>query len=57
MRNLVDELLLYSRPSVLNLSEMDLDIFLAELTEFFRTKHHDKVLSVNVPSLTRFKAG
>jgi len=56
MRNLVDELLLYSRPSVLNLSEMDLDIFLAELTEFFRTKHHDKVLSVNVPSLTRFKA-
>jgi len=56
MRNLVDELLLYSRPSVLNLIEMDLDIFLAELKEFFRTKHHDKVLSINVPPLTRFRA-
>ena len=56
MRNLVDELLLYSRPSALNLIEMDLDIFLAELNEFFKTKHDDAVLSVNVPPLTRFKA-
>jgi len=56
MRNLVDELLLYSRPSALNLIEMDLDIFLAELKEFFKTKHLDKVLSINVPSLTRFRA-
>jgi two-component system sensor histidine kinase HydH len=56
MRNLVDELLLYSRPSALNLIEMDLDIFLAELKEFFRTKHHEVALSVNVPPLTRFRA-
>ena len=56
MRNLVDELLLYSRPSALNLIEMDLDIFLAELKEFFKTKHPDKVLSIKVPSLTRFNA-
>ncbi|HXX81374.1 MAG TPA: PAS domain S-box protein, partial [Thermodesulfovibrionales bacterium] len=56
MRNLVDELLLYSRPSALNLIEMDLDIFLAELKEFFKTKHPEKILLVNVPSLTHFKA-
>jgi len=56
VRNLIDELLLYSRPSVLNLIDMDLDIFLSELKEFFKTKHHDEVLSVNVPPLTRFKA-
>lgn len=56
MRNLVDELLLYSRPSMLNLIEMDLDMFLAELQEFFRTKHNDAVLSLNVPQLTRFRA-
>jgi len=56
MRNLVDELLLYSRPSALNPIEMDLDIFLAELREFFKTKHPDRVLFINVAPLTRFKA-
>ena len=56
VRNLIDELLLYSRPSVLNFIEMDLDIFLSELKEFFKTKNYDAVLSISVPPLVRFKA-
>lgn len=56
MRKLVDELLLYSRPSTLTIIELDLELFLAEIKEFVRAKNYGTSLSVNVPPFTAFKA-
>src|SRR6266498_937259 len=51
VRNLIDELLLYSRPSKLNLIDLELEIFLAELKERIKLKNNNVTMSINVPSL------
>ncbi|HXX56978.1 MAG TPA: PAS domain S-box protein [Thermodesulfovibrionales bacterium] len=57
MRHLVDELLLYSRPSKLNLIEIDLDILLTELRHYIQTKKYKVSLSAGpIPPLTRVRA-
>ena len=56
MRNLVDELLLYSRPSLLNIIELDLELFLAELRESVRAKNQAIVFLVHVPPFTTLRA-
>ena len=50
MRNLIEELLLYSRPSKLTIVEVDLDILLTELGEYVKTKNYPIPLSVDVQS-------
>lgn len=48
MKNLIDELLLFSRPSKLNVADIDLDILISELREFARTKDYGAVVSAHV---------
>lgn len=56
VRNLIDELLLYSRPSKLNPIDVDLEIFLAELEELIKLKNNDVMVSVKVPPRTLIRA-
>ena len=51
MKNLIEELLLYSRPSKLEFSEVDLDIFLEEIKNYMAMKGTGCSIRVEVPPL------
>jgi PAS domain S-box-containing protein len=55
MKNLVDELLLYSRPSRLNVSDVDFATLLPEIKQYARAKDRDVhvITSVAAPSALR----
>jgi two-component system sensor histidine kinase HydH len=56
MRHLVDELLLYGRPSKLNLTDVDLGTVVTELKQYAKTRKPDVPLSFSIPPLTVIRA-
>jgi len=56
MKNLIEELLLYSRPSKLDISEVDLDIFLEEIRNYLAMRGTGCSVSVQVPPYLLMKA-
>ncbi|MCL5022185.1 MAG: ATP-binding protein [Nitrospirae bacterium] len=56
MKNLIEELLLYSKPSRLNLSEVDLAKLLAEVKGYVRAKDETVIVSAEVPASSTVRA-
>jgi PAS domain S-box-containing protein len=56
MKNLMEELLLYSRPSRLNLSDIDFETLLAEMKEYAGAKDREVHLLTSIPSPVTLKA-
>ncbi len=56
MKRLVEELLLYTKPSRMEVREFDLGALMEELTQYVRAKRKGVDLSVNIPSLLTVKA-
>ena len=50
LKNLIDELLLYSRPSKLNITEIDFDILMEKIKHYIRAKKDDVVLNLEFRS-------
>jgi PAS domain S-box-containing protein len=56
MKRLVEELLLYTKPSRMEIREFDLGALMEELTHYAKAKREDIALSVNIPPLLTVKA-
>ncbi len=56
MRNLVDELLLYGKPSALNITDVSLGALMAELKEYCKAKDNKVNLSIKAPPLATIRA-
>ena len=56
MRHLVDELLLYGKPSKLNLAEVDMSTFVTELNQHVATRKPGVLLSSSIPPNTIIRA-
>jgi PAS domain S-box-containing protein len=56
MKRLIEELLLYTKPSRFEIKEVDLAILLEELSHYLRAKREHLSLSLHIPSPTTIKA-
>jgi PAS domain S-box-containing protein len=56
MKRLIEELLLYTRPSRMNITEFDLRMLMEELSHYARAKREDVEISMNMPPLLTVKA-
>ncbi|MDP2167526.1 MAG: ATP-binding protein [Thermodesulfovibrionales bacterium] len=56
MKNLIEELLLYSRPSKLNITEVDLGVFMEKIERYIMVKSDKAVFNLKVPALTSVRA-
>ena len=56
MKRLIEELLLYTRPSRLDLKDVDMGILMEELRHFANAKRPDVLFSVNTPPLLMLRA-
>jgi len=56
MRRLVEELLLYTRPSRLEIRDIDLGLFFEEMRPYITAKRNDLTLTVKIPPLLAVRA-
>lgn len=49
MKNLIEELLLYSRPSKLNMTDIELDVFMDKIERYIRAKKEKDFLRLMIP--------